>query len=678
MSAQRDVKRVAGTVRGRVARNMPVLWDPLEKLANNQDEILSATRKREIQNILKSYVGFYDAFCELIQNAMDAVDVRQAKDTAKTYQKHIWIEIDLRENSLSVTDNGIGFKEAQFKTFLAPSISYKSGAKSRGKKGVGATYLAYGFNYLQAGTKTPEYTIVTELRGGRDWVDDREGIVTRPHVYDSEATHYAFNVVDMGATFTVKFGASTRPKTLNWISATTAEQWKAVLLLKTPLGHISHVGGDDGHILFDIRVTDEDGRVTELVDQEAVYTYPHTAFTAVVDVKEVLDEQRKRLERNMDPTRLPAKFANLNGVHFTWDTESLKKIIAPWDKPEYANLIQQFSITAYGFFCYTVKIWDHYNDSVLKLRKSLRIMKGGLQLASDKMVQGESLVIPLSQNIGYQNQAHIVVHFAHAEPDLGRKGFQPELRDVAEKISVSIVNFFKGWRSLLKKDTGAAPSIVGATMLAEWLQEQIAHEERSPLTIKNPNFFAPLHEISIASTPRVEQDVIVLFNQLIAGGVVRGIRLLAASQTARYDAVFRYVVRAPAANHVFDRFMNPLGVQELRQEPPFTSNARILEYKFNIDALIQDFETGQKSELDVSLAVAWEIGTDWRKRYAVTSMLDLDAMQSRECHGVTHAFHDQASGDLRFYAIILSELVAYLNDIDGVQAFHKATYGGLV
>ena len=47
-------------------------WDPLTSGQDVDAEILFAAKKREIKNILKSYVGMYDSFSELIQNAMDA------------------------------------------------------------------------------------------------------------------------------------------------------------------------------------------------------------------------------------------------------------------------------------------------------------------------------------------------------------------------------------------------------------------------------------------------------------------------------------------------------------------------------------------------------------------------------------------------------------------------------
>ena len=67
------------------------------------------------------------------------------------------IMIDLENNKIAVTDNGIGFEEQKYIKFLAPNFSFKNG-NTRGHKGVGSTYLAYGFNYIQISTKSPEFS----------------------------------------------------------------------------------------------------------------------------------------------------------------------------------------------------------------------------------------------------------------------------------------------------------------------------------------------------------------------------------------------------------------------------------------------------------------------------------------------------------------------------------------
>jgi hypothetical protein len=151
-------------------------WDPL--VPSDDPGVLVAAQKREIANILKSYTGYYDLFSELLQNALDAVERRAAED-GSVYTPKIWITIDLQAGSVSVTDSGTGMNLAQFRQFLKPNLSFKAGA-SRGSKGVGATYLAYGFNHLEVATRQSAETVYSGiLSAGREWLDDSAGVVNR-------------------------------------------------------------------------------------------------------------------------------------------------------------------------------------------------------------------------------------------------------------------------------------------------------------------------------------------------------------------------------------------------------------------------------------------------------------------------------------------------------------------
>lgn len=646
-------------------------WDPLTSGQDVDAEILFAAKKREIKNILKSYVGMYDSFSELIQNAMDAVDRRATELEEPDYVPKLWLTINLEENSFSITDNGIGFNEKEFKSFLAPNISFKNGGQTRGNKGVGATYIGYGFDYLQFGTKVSSHTFHGELLKGRDWVEDFHGTVTRPMVTSSEITDPAFAEITRGSTFKIKFGgSSTRPKDLSWYSATTAEQWLYLLLIKTPLGAIT-LTSKSSKIKFQLKVTNKQGEASVLSEQSCNYIYPHLKLSASVNLKDVLEVQKKLQSQGKDSSNLPIKYLKANGIYELFSPEDLLSLLSPSNK--FNALINQYQIAAYGYFAYSTSIWDQFNDELAKLRKQYRVLKGGLQLANNQMIQGELITIPLTSNIGHQNQCHVIVHFVDADPDLGRKGFQPELKEAAEHISVEIVKRFQKWRRLLRIDTGAKNDITREGSLHDWVRAQEAHEIERPLSLTNKNFFAPTNEISITSEPVSEQDVIVLFNQLIAGGVIRGIKLLATSQTQQYDGVFKFIIRDPLSNHEYNKESNPLGVQQLQYNKEYTSPPKILEYKFNIDALIREFESEYKSEKEIHLAIAWELGSECQRNYDVVSLLDLDNLHLRDYHGITHIL---SSATTKFYVIVLKELIDYLNSVDGVQEYHRKTYSG--
>lgn len=645
-------------------------WDPLEEHQTDAG-LLVAAKKRQIRNILKSYVGAYDPFSELIQNAMDAVDLRETRLDEDNYEKKISITIDLQKNSFSITDNGLGFNEEEFRAFLAPNISFKDEGKTRGNKGVGSTYIAFGFNYLQLGTRTPDFEYVAEITNGRAWVEDAEGITTKPSVKKSVLLDSNFATVDRGSTFTIKFGGDkTRPKSLAWFGAEIADQWRHILLIKTPLGNVDFFDENPDKVKFDLTVISTDGTVTQEGSELASYLYPHIKIPASVNLKEVLDLQSKQTKAGK-PFETPPKYLRLNGIYEFFGSMQLLGLGSIKRNSDLRELIETYKVTAYGYFAYSTEVWDELNDQIVKLKKGTRILRGGLQLANNFMTQGELLAIPLTSSIGYQNQTHVLVHFVNADPDLGRKGFQPELKELAEAISVAIVNRFKTWRRLLKDDTGARPNIAESDDVFDWINEQADYESSNPLVINNPNFFAPTNEISISSIPRSEQDVIVLFNQLIAGGVIRGLRLMATDQKKRYDGVFRYFVKLPIENHIYHQTNNPLGVEKLENTSDYRSRPWVLEYKFSFDALIRDLENDEKVESEINLVVCWEMGELWEKNHTVTSLLDVENLHHREFHGITHII--QAGGH-RYSAIILSELIEYLNDFAASQLVQKERY----
>jgi len=643
-------------------------WDPLEAAEDTDKEIISAAKKREIKNILKSYVSNYDPFSELIQNALDAIERRAEGD--KVFAPKIRIYIDLMQNSVEVVDNGCGFRENEFKAFLAPSISFKNAGKTRGNKGVGVTYIAYGFNKLTIRTKNDDFSYDGVIRRGREWISDSEGTVARPKIESALGDGELFNEVDQGTSFRIEFvGNGIRPSNLAWYQASTPEQWLYLLLVKTPLGLINLDATERLTIQFDLTVKDKGGEERSINDRDIGYKYPHTEIKASRRISDIVEVQQKALDGGKDIQKATNKFRNSNGVFEFYSSADIKAFRSLGEDGE--ALVDEFSVSAYGYFAYSTEVWDQLNDKKAKLRKGLRILRGGLQQAVNGMPQGELITIPLTRSIGHQNQAHVIVHFDGAEPDYGRKGLQPELKELAEKIAVSIVRLLSERRDILKADSGAQANIDKEVKVHEWLRDQENHERDSPLKLESDKFFIPTKKVSLGSTPRSEQDVIVLFNQLIAGGVIRGIRLLGTSQVSQYDGVYRYIAEEPLSVYEFDEKSNPLGVLEEQLVRPFSTPPKILEYKFGLDGLIHEFESGEKHETDVNLCVFWEMGAEYEREYTALSYLDFDNVHHRPFHGLTHLL---TSGNSEFHVICLKELVDLLNDPDSAQEFQQEYY----
>lgn len=648
-------------------------WDPLEAAEATDQDVLAAAKKREIKNILKSYVSNYDPFSELIQNAMDAAEKR-AIVNADVGAK-IAIIINLQENSVEVIDNGVGFEEAEFRSFLAPNISFKSGGKTRGNKGVGVTYVAYGFNDITIRTKNKHFSFQGRMRRGREWIEDSSGTVSRPVVEKVTTSSSLFDQQDQGTSFKIEFtGKHVRPSNLGWYQAQTPEQWLYLLLIKTPLGAISLPSLNAANVSCDLLVVDKAGNVETRSSIDARYKYPHLEIKASQHLSEIVRVQTSALAAGKDPSKAVEKYKKSNGLYRIYSTDDLARTASLSE--EQLTLLKQYETTGYGYFTYSTEVWDQLNDKKAGLRKGLRIIRGGLQIACNGMVQGEMVTIPLTKSIGHQNQTHVVIHFSGAEPDLGRKGFQPELEQLAEALSVGVVRELSARRhEFLKSDSGAQADIDKEIKVHEWLKSLERHEEDFPLELKSDKFFLPTKRISVSCVPQTEQDVVVLFNQLIAGGVIRGIRLLSTSQSSQYDGVFRFVAEEPFSNLVFSEDVNPLGVHQEGLTKAYKTQPKVLEYKFNLDGLIREFESGYKHENDLDLAIFWEIGAEYQKEYDILSYLDFDQTHRRPHHGLTHRL---TSANSHFEVVCLKELFQLLNSPDEAQEFQREQYSSSI
>lgn len=635
-------------------------FDPLEFKSSKSSEAAVNALKREIKNILSSYVGWYDPFCELIQNALDAVELRAKEEGNADYQPLIQIVINIKDNSLTVTDNGIGLNKDQFQQFLAPNFSFKSG-ETRGHKGVGATYVAYGFNHMLIATRTLSFSAIGHITNARKWLSDLSPS-GNPKVAPAptEQVDGSFKDIDRGVSITVRFDETTHPKQLDWIQASTAEAWWKILSIRTGLGAVFQ----NNSIKVLIRVIDKDGIESIIEKQGIAYYWVHNECNKKAKFSDIKAVERKFFDKHGASFKHPDKINNLDMIYETWTSDELLSLLGKNLDQDEKQIFSAHKPTVSVEFGYTAKLWQRFNES-LGVRGSYRVMNSGIQMAANNMPQGETIQVPLTRNIGRQNQVHFLFHFEDYTPDLGRKGFHRELSDFAKEISRKITEAqLSTVRARLKANTGVAPDLLREQKISEWKAEMLSHEKSKPLTISSPHFFLPTQKISITSAPTREQDVIALFNQLIAGGVIRGIRVMSTNERFTYDGLFKISFDLDGDKFIYSKDENPLGInaETAIALNGITSEPKILEYKYSLDGLVEDLDTGDKNIKDISLSIVWSTGDLYKERFGITSLLIPENRDQRQYHGITHVLCDMESGNKLLDLIVLDELIESLND----------------
>lgn len=644
-------------------------FDPLAEGVSarpSDKSIFEEATRRVVQNILKSYTGYFDLFAELLQNSLDAIDKR-TQAAAAPFVPQLWITIDIGERRVRIVDNGSGMSAEEVRFCFRPNVSFKTRKEARGHKGVGATFLAYGFGLLRLATKTSNFNIAVRLQGGRQWADDLGNSYNRPKL---EIEPFAIPELandDSGTCVEISINKGQRPD-LGWWGASTAGQWYQLLRMRTPLGGVYLSGKTPPKVRVHIMVRDQAGTLTSEEYDFVEYPYPH-------ELKEVLQKVRSYDEIKAtlahvegDASKIPHDFKRTDAFYGIWSASDILAEGSPFAgqnfTPEQEELLRRHDVSVYGCFLSTAKTWGLYQREILHLRRDPLLLRGGLLIASDYMVQGDLSVIPLTSTIGYQAATHVIVHFHDGNPDMGRKVFQPELKALADDLARQVVNIFKRYLYLMREDTGAA-DVVSDTDTYNWLEEKKAYRDKNPLELT----FNGAH-LAYLCRPNSEQDVVAAFHQLVGMGVVQGVRFLCTSEHDQYDGA--YVLRyGDEKIHGFDATDRPLGVSRRlisqKESKPF-----VLEYKFDLDGLISDFEREVKSPNQINGIVCWEIGKSYQEHYSIRSYLIGDEGTGRQLFGATHSLWHQR---MRLADVIcVSDLIRFLQEPDAVRAEHQVRF----
>ena len=513
---------------------------------------------------------------------------------------------------------------------------------------------------MRISTKAPGFEASGRIVGARNWIKNNAvGGSPKVEPDDSPQVDVAFGNNDRGVSITVRFDENTHPRKLDWICADTAAQWSKILSIKTGLGSIVR------DRLIQVTVTVRAAKkVTALTTQGTSYLWLHEEAAKKASFQELQKEQELLLKKFGPGRKMPDKYQKLDFIYATWTADELKSLLETTLDREELDVIAKYTPTVSVEFGYTAKLWNRFNEA-LGIRSGRKVLTSGIQLAANNMPQGEVIQVPLNRNIGRQNQVHFLIHFNNYTPDLGRKGFHRELTDFSKSVARIITeSHLSKFRSSLKANTGVAPDLVRELAISDWKDEMLAHEKAEPLLLANQHFFKPIERISITSVPTREQDVIALFHQLIAVGVIRGISVMSTNERFVYDGLFKISFDLDADLYIYDKDKNPLGIpiETAKALNGKVTSPRVLECKFCLDGLIEDIDSQDKNIKDVDLCVSWSTGDMYMERYGIASLLLPENADQRQYHGVTHVLTDLESGAKHCDLIILGELIEYLNN----------------
>ncbi len=614
--------------------------DPLDVVVSGDD-----FRRRIVSGVLESYNNNYDFLAEAVQNAVDAVEDAKLRERSGPFK--VEVTVNLRENSVSVLDTGIGMSEADLAIAVAPHVSMKAdndmvalrGNKHsyRGYKGVGLTFLAYGTDDLRLHSKLEDQELVAlRMRYGNAWA---RGGRRDPALVDRDDEESPLKAFQRGTFIKLKFSGSTRPRRLSALTSHMGA-WVAILRTRTAIGQILLGRGPVVDIDFSLTLIDSDGIETTR-SCEPRFLFPHDVVRnpdyRFLDVGGYY-------EQNPERSDIPEQFKRQDGILLHWDTDRIRGAFSGPERERFKDQLDQYAPTLYAFVPYQGGIWGEMNN-ILSQSTVRTHLSPGLVLAINRQRLADLFSIDATRYESFSRNVLVVIHFDNAPPDQGRKTVQDEVLATAKSAANRVVQYLADQRAFLRA-TGETPSAQQREVersKQDWEYNVRGHHDSRPLHIP---------PVAYESEPLTEQDVVGLFHQLCALGVFPGIRIYATSQSHTYDSFVLYRCNSDeqalrAGQYVLGLAPSVLGDNDMFHTPNLT-----LEYKNNLDGLIADMddENKPKQYQHIDICVCWSTIQDSFPGYELKP-IDATNLDRRRYPGTTHLL--QKDGDSHTIEIVM-------------------------
>ena len=537
------------------------------------DDLLRSSAR----NILDSYGHAWDVLAESLQNAVDAIEMKIAKDANGT--KHLRISFDCKQRAIEVSDTGIGISAEQLAVIVTPNRSLKRGVSPslRGEKGVGLTFLVFISNHFKIETCDGIQTTSLEIQNANNWVNSEKF----PQPKFEKVTFGPPSIFEGSTTFTRIWvgGIPERQDSGQDIFTYSKQRLVHVLRTKTAVGNTSPVllgKRPDCDISVFLRYTDPKG-VPESEDR-VVYSYasPDTYLkaNAVVEwsrYQQLLTERKEKSVAGKALVRVGTSTSD-GGRQIKWYV-----------------------------FAASRRTFDSISEMHGLVSDETHDIEGGSYLSTKGgMPTGVQITPPKSGQAAYWPSLYILIEYDYINWDVGRKFVGGRTLEMLKKaILKDIFNPIVDHLSAF---------IAGSTPVLQGLENQSQLDELRKNALARADL--DLSAVPYLKQPGEEQGVVALFHELLGAKVIKRYSTYGNYGKDRYDSFIR--VEGPNGK-TYDIFS---------------------EFKYEASSVLADF-LDKKRPRDIRLLICWSIN---EKKFEAEGfdIEHIDEDDKPVFHGSTH------------------------------------------
>lgn len=613
--------------------------------------------KTQIKEIIGSYHHKFDQLYEAVQNAIDACEdaYNNYKESGSqfTYVPSISIEVDLDKNKVTIIDNGMGMEPSELKKYyfkphatLKTIISKGKKLRQRGEKGVGATFLSYGTNYIHITTMVKDKFSSGILENGLDWCMGKVNEMSKVkpaerHQNEFENGH--------GTIITIEFSEQTNISDLKNDIGDTLKQWETILRLHTAVGYID-IGSKekDGFFNFlNVNLTIKNKDKIKSKNIEKGYLYPHLLADADIQLSKLTRDSQGKLhesQKNRDILWEEFSFDQVNS--FVKNRMDDKNYMWKKKKKEISEVLNKYKPEAYVCFVSGVGFWNKYNNKIWDEELENEQFNHGIVYSTKSQKIGERKRIDFKFRSGDFNRFFVLLSMKNLKADIGRKSIDDKIDYFANFFANSIQGEFVDNDDCLKPSPGRFDE-TKESALEDTKDKAFNRKGLSKLISED------LHFIKV---PQEEQDVIALFFDLLGMGIIEGYKIYSTHIARLYDGVGMFKIEKDES--IIFSEENLLGISENKfNKSNIVKSPKkcFIEFKYNSDNLVNDIRQGYKRLQDIKWLVCWEIGEKHVKEgIGIIDITKKEHINRRDYYGVTHLMTENHN---KVYIICLKKVL---------------------
>jgi len=627
---------------------MTTSFNPLEIF---DEKVLFDVVKQRVRNIIRSYNHPADVLAEPIQNAVDELD--EAVRSSAVDRGKLIVQIDCATGNVSVVDNGRGMTSEYVQRSLAPDVTGKAelflNNRSRGHKGVGLTFLAYGFNFFELESKTDNEHYKVRIENARQWVEN-PSLREFPEATLTPLSDDEGRLRDTGTIVTIQVSDQTEPRNLHR-SFPNSKYAKTVLESQTAAGVYPKNPSTKSDPTFDATLiySTQDGQA-EKIPLSSTYRFPHLDLARghkVFDLGKYL--------ANNPPVTPPARLQKKNdGVYRNYSTDALIGLVQNrlpegdllTSLQEVNSLLRRHQVTAYALAGSSAGYKDTLSKS-WNVPRNRKLIAPSIRVATDSMISSWQRDLSLSHRGFNVERIWITVHFVGVEPDLGRKDYPPQILELLSILEEPLADDIA-----IQGNSFLIPSTRSGKPIDYEKPDLKASERRKhPFRLFSPPEF---EDITYLTEPQEEQDVVALFNELRGLGILPFYKPVFFSGSYVYDSYLEY---DPSA-------VPDVVTHALPGQPDLPNRIRsgVAEFKFGAKDLLPDLVRSIKYWSEITWIVCWTAKEGSFSQGGLTLHVTAADEGDSPYAAVTHLATLDSAGEQVIHIVALSTLLKILGE----------------